>query len=289
MKDKLLEIDWATLSKQAVLFWDGLGSRTVSTITVLLVGMMVRWVVIAWLEKDTDMSSTTLVQWRHRVRNATFILVAVFLLIIWAPQLRTFAVSVVAVAMAFVIALKELISCITGSVIRASVDGSTIGGRITIKGVHGDVVANNILSTTLLEVNENGQRTGRTVVIPNSMFLTESAVTETAEENEFVLLYVPIPVGKDADWCALQDKLLDMGTVISEPYMREAQKRFARFKRKFGLNTPNPEPRVQIDWPEADKIILSLRLAVPAAQENRIRQEILRGILHEVRPIAAPQ
>lgn len=288
MKDKFLAIDWATFSKNALLFWDGLGSRTVSTITVILIGMILRWVITTWLEKDTDMSSTAMAQWRHRIRNTTFILVAIFLLIIWAPQLRTFAVSVVAVAMAFVIALKELISCITGAVIRASVDGSTIGGRITIKGIHGDVVATNILSTTLLEVNQNGQRTGRTIVIPNSLFLTESAITETAEENEFVLLYVPIPVGKHVDWRDLQDKLMAIGTTISEPYMREAQKRFAKFKRKFGLNTPSPEPRVQIDWPEADKIILNLRLAVPAAEENRIRQEILRGVLHDIRPVAEP-
>lgn len=288
MKDKFLAIDWTAFSQQALLFWDGLGSRTVSTITVLLTGMVLRWVIIAWLEKDTDMSPTTLVLWRHRVRNATFILIAILLLIIWAPQLRTFAVSVVAVAMAFVIALKELISCITGSVIRASVDGSTIGGRITIKGIHGDVVANNILSTTLLEVNEYGQRTGRTIVIPNSLFLTESAVTETVEENEYVLLNVPIPVSKTTHWLTLQEKMLEIGTTISEPYMREAQKRFAKFKRKFGFNTPGPEPKVQIEWPDADKITLNLRLAVPAAQENRIRQEILRGILHETHPVAAP-
>jgi small-conductance mechanosensitive channel len=288
MKDKFLAIDWAVLSKEAMLFWDGLGSRTVSTLTVILVGMIIRWVIITWLEKDNTMSSTTLVQWRHRIRNSTFILIAVLLLIIWAPQLRTFAVSVVAVAMAFVIALKELISCITGSVIRASVDGSTIGGRITIKGIHGDVVANNILSTTLLEVNSYGQRTGRTVVIPNSLFLTESALTETVEENEFVLLNVPIPLSKETHWLTLQEKMLAIGTTISEPYMRDAQKRFAKFKRKFGFNTPGPEPKVQIEWPEADKITLNLRLAVPAAQENRIRQEILRGILHEIHPVAVP-
>jgi small-conductance mechanosensitive channel len=280
MKDSLLSYDWHGITKTLIVFWDNLSSRTLSTISLLLLAIVLRWLITAWLEKGTELPQPVIIKWRQRMRYAILIFTAVAMLVIWAPQLRTFALSIVAVAAALVVAFKELITCLTGAVIRASVEGAKIGGRITVKDIHGDVVANNILSTTLLEVNEFGQRTGRTVVMPNSLFLAESAYTETVDEHKYVLMVVPIPMHKDDAWEEVQEKLLQIGTVLSDPYIREAKKRFAQFNRKFGFNAPGPEPKVLIDWVEADKIILNLRLAVPVTEQNSMRQEVLRAVLH---------
>ncbi|HEY1096777.1 MAG TPA: mechanosensitive ion channel family protein [Alphaproteobacteria bacterium] len=281
MKDTFLSIDWHQMSLVTVAFWESLGSRATSTIAVLLAGILLRWLIGVWLEKDTSLPHPVVVQWRQRLRYVLLIIVGIALLIIWAPQLRTFAVSIVAVAAALVIAFKELITCLTGAVIRAGVEGAKIGGRITIKEIHGDVVGNNILSTTLLEVNDFGQRTGRTVIVPNSMFLTESAYTETVDEHRYVLTMISVPLHKDDDWLGVQEKLMQIGTLLSEPYMREAKKRFAQFNRKFGFNAPGPEPKVLIDWIDPDKITLNLRMAVPVTEQNSMRQEVFRAILHK--------
>lgn len=280
------QIDFAFYLKQAasdvVKFGDRLDTKTVSSIVLIILVVFARWLILKWLDKDTDLSQTTVIKWRQRLRYISLLFIGVALLIIWAPQLRTFAVSIVAVAAALVIAFKELISCLTGAIIRASVEGARIGGRITIDKVHGDVVANNIMSTVMVEVNDFGQRTGRTVVIPNSAFLNQNVYTETLDENKYILMVVSIPMKREDNWQAVQDKMVTIGTTLSEPYIREAKKKFSHFNRKFGLNAPGPEPKVLIDWPDPDKILLNLRMAVPVTEQNSMRQEVFRAILADL-------
>ncbi len=279
MKQPDFSLDPTTFATSFVVFWHSLDSKTLSSILLLTLAVLARWLILKWLEKDTDLAQTTVIRWRQRTRYISLLFVGVALLIIWAPQLRTFAVSIVAVAAALVLAFKELITCLTGAIIRASVEGARIGGRITIDTVHGDVVASNILSTVLIEVNDYGQRTGRTIVVPNSQFLSKNVYTDTLDEHRYVLMMVPIPMQRTDDWHTMQDRLIQIGTTLSEPYIREAKKKFNQFNKKFGLNAPGPEPKVIIDWHEHDKIILNLRMAVPVTEQNSMRQEVYRAML----------
>lgn len=266
-------------SSDLVRFWNGLDSKTVSSTLLIIVVLMIRWVIVAWLQKNDTVAPHVINQWKHRIRYITLIFCTLAILIIWAPELRAFAVSIVAVAAALVIGLKEIITCFLGTIIRANVEGAEIGGRIAIGNVHGDVVATDILSTTILEVNDFGQRTGRTVVVPNSMYLTSPAITESAEERKYILLTVSIPLKRDDDWKKIEQTLLETGRSLSEPYMKEAKKHFGRFNRKFGFDAPGPEPRVMFEWNDPDKITVILRFAVPVAEQHKKRQQIFRAVL----------
>lgn len=269
------------IDRMAIL-WQALdSSKSISTIILVTVALVARSLIVAWLHKNTEIAPHIINHWNQRLRHATSLIIVILILIIWAPELRTFAVTLVAVAAAIVIALKEIITCFTGSIIRATVEGTRIGGRIVINNVHGDVVATDMMSTTILEVNDHGQRTGRTVVLPNSFFITNPTITESADDRIYILMMLGIPVKKDGEWQAIETILLEAGMRISEPYIKEAKKHFARFNRRYGFNAPGPEPKVLIDWTEPEKIIVNLRMAVPVTEQNAIRQEILRIVLRE--------
>jgi hypothetical protein len=66
------------------------------------------------------------------VRNLSIAIVLFGLLSIWAEELRTLAVSLIAFAVAAVIATKELILCASGPLVRAAGDADGIGDRIEI-------------------------------------------------------------------------------------------------------------------------------------------------------------
>lgn len=258
-------------------------SKGFSSLVLICVALLVRGLVILWLEKHTDISQHNLLQWRQRIRYITLIFTIVGMLIIWAPQLRTFALSIVAVAAALVVALKEIITCITGALIRTSVEGARIGGRIHIflpgTSVHGDVIALDILSTTILEVNDNGQRTGKTIVFPNSMFLLHPATTESIDNRRYVLIEVCVPVSKEQNWQTIETKLLSAAQAKIEPYLSDAKKYFQRFDRKYGFRAPGPEPKILLEWVDPQRLNLNLRMAVPVTEQNAIRQELIRAAL----------
>lgn len=144
--------------------------------SVALLGLLVaiRLVAIRLLRSKTGASPHIQRRWSATIRNVLFLLGVIGLVLIWAPQLRTFALSLTAVAVAFVVATKELILCFSGSFLRASTRSFSIGDRIEIGNSRGEVVDHNIFVTALHEFDGNVQYfqfTGRTVVIPNSILL----------------------------------------------------------------------------------------------------------------------
>ena len=271
--------DPKALLKSAISLWQQLDSKTISTIFLIVVMLCVRLVIVAWLEKSTDLPPHIVNRWKQRLYQLTMGAILIMLMVIWAPELRTFALTLVVVAAALVAAFKELITCFMGTFIRSNVEGAHTGGRIMINNVHGDVAATDLMSTTILEVNDYGQRTGKTVVVPNSFFIQNATTTESADDRKYVLMVVSIPLPPDENWLPTEQYLLEVGKQIVDPYLKEAKKHFARFNRRYGLDAPGPEPKVLIDWTDPQKITLNLRLAVPVTEQNARRQEILRFIL----------
>mgnify|MGYP001215256827 CR=1 FL=1 len=66
----------------------------------------------------------------------------------------------VAIAVALVIATKELILCVSGALIKGGARSFNIGDRIQVKEFRGDVIDQNLLTTTILEVGPGKVLTG---------------------------------------------------------------------------------------------------------------------------------
>lgn len=273
-------LNYNKLMEEAQLLWQHLdSSKSISTIVLVLMALIIRSIIAAWLDKNEKMPPHVLNTWKMRLQRTIVFLIIIMIVVVWAPELRTLAVTLVAVAMAIVIALKEIIMCFTGSIIRSTAEGARIGGRIVINGVHGDVAATDMMSTTILEVNDYGQRTGRTIVLPNSFFINYPTTTETGGDRKYILLTVGIPIKRNDDWQTIETILQEIGQQIADPYIKEARKHFGRFNRRYGFNVPEPDPTVLIDWHDPEKITINLRVAVPANEQDTKRQEIWREVL----------
>ncbi len=114
-------------------------------------------------------------RWTASLRNALIVVAMIGLVMIWAPQLRTFALSLTAFAVASVIAMKELILCISGSALRTLSRAYAVGDYIEIGGRRGEVMDFNLLVTRLRELEgQEGSfhRTGRDIILPHSLLFT---------------------------------------------------------------------------------------------------------------------
>tara|TARA_B100000678_G_C18216646_1_gene505530 strand:- start:657 stop:1502 length:846 start_codon:yes stop_codon:yes gene_type:complete len=115
-------------------------------------------------------------RWTANVRNGLVLIAIIGLLMIWAPQLRTFALSLTAFAVALVIATKELILCLSGSAYRTFTRAYTIGQIVEIGGHCGEVVDISLLSTQIRELDRNDGSIGaadHSVVVPHSLLLSQ--------------------------------------------------------------------------------------------------------------------
>ncbi|UAW96917.1 mechanosensitive ion channel [Halopseudomonas nanhaiensis] len=219
-------------------------------------------------------------RWLVNSRNGFLLLLLLGLVIIWGDELRTLALSIVAIAVAFVVATKELILCLTGSLLKSGSRSFNLGDRIQIKEFRGDVIDQSLLATTILEVGPGKtmhQRTGRVVVIPNALFVSEPVVNESfTEEYEFHVFTVPFK--REDDWQAAQQALLAAANRHAQPYLEQVRRHMKRVSSQRGLAVPSVDPRVTIQVPVASELHLVVRLPVKPGQRGALEQAILSEV-----------
>ena len=243
-----------------VLLLRSMGTRAVLRYEGLSIDVRRRWVVV--------------------LRNASVLLLLFGLLSIWAEELRTLAVSLIAFAVALVIATKELILCASGAIVRTAGDAYGVGERVEIAGMRGEVVDQSMLTTTLLEIGpgEAHQFTGRKIVVPNSLLLS-SPVINDAYYPGVDLHVIKIPLDETEDWEQAERLLLEAAKIECGAFVDEARTHLRLAESLRGVEAPSVEPRVTIQLPEPGHVELLLRVAAPARRKGRIEQAILRRYL----------
>jgi len=224
-------------------------------------------------------------RWLVQTRNGLVLLLILGIVLIWAEELRTVAISIVAIAVAFVVATKELILCVTGSILKMASRSFVIGDRIQVKDFRGDVIDQNLLSTTILEVGPGKlthQRTGRMAVIPNSLFVSEPVINESYT-HDYLLHVFTIPFKREDDWQAASDALLASAKRHCAPYLEDVRRHMEQLSRQRGLDVPNVDPRVTIQVPAAGEVHLVVRVPSKSGERNQLEQAIMLDVLGTAR------
>ncbi len=206
------------------------------------------------------------------------------LIMIWATPLRTLAVSFIALAVAVVIATKELILCVSGSVVRATSKSYAVGDRIEIAGkarrccgsefVHDDPARD---WTRAVQPSIHG----RAIVIPNSLLLNTPLINETFT-HDYVLHVFCIPLTAGDDWQTAEQILLEAAQIECSPFLEQARMYMKNIESQHGLDSPTVAPRVTLQIPEPGKINLLLRIPSPSRRKGRLEQAILRRYLSQI-------
>jgi len=254
-----------------------------STVVLLALVFLIRLGIQHALLKTVELSVESRRRWAVNIRNVLLIVFILGIISIWAPRLQTFAVSIFAVAVALVLATKELIACLSGSGLRMLTKAYSLGDRIEIGGIRGNVVDHNALTTTILEIGPgqtSHQYTGRAMVIPNS-FLFIHPLTNETYTKKFRLHIITIPLSTDDDWKTAEHLLLKAGQEEAAPYIEEARNYLKKLEGKLWLDVPSVEPRVTVQLPEPGRINLLLRVPCPTQYPSRLEQAILKKFLAE--------
>lgn len=261
---------------------DAVLSLLASTLILIVVIFILRALTTRFIQR-TVQSPELRGKWLVNSRNGFLLLMLLGLVMIWGEELRTLALSIVAIAVAFVVATKELILCFTGSILKSGSRSFVLGDRIQIKDLRGDVIDQTLLATTILEVGPGKhlhQRTGRRIVIPNALFVSEPVVNESFTTHYDFHVFT-VPFKREDNWQAAQTALLDSANRHCQPYLELVRRYMSKIGNQRGLMMPSVEPRVTIQVPVAGEIHLTVRLPVKVGERNFIEQAILGEVFTE--------
>lgn len=214
-------------------------------------------------------------------RNVTLLLVLVGLAVIWATQIQTLALSMFAVAAAVVVATKELIMCLSGSILRSVTQQYSVGDYIEVNGLRGRVVDINLLNTLMMQIGPNalvGQLSGKTLSFPNSLLLSHSVRRDNIL-GDYVIhtVEIPVPIHLDSDeiLCRLKAVL----EPLCAPYVPEIQRHLANVQAEKLFITPAAQPRIT-RVPHDDKVYnIIVRFASPVPKRLEIQQAVMDEFL----------
>ncbi|MFO0775241.1 MAG: mechanosensitive ion channel family protein [Nitrospiraceae bacterium] len=255
------------------------------TIVLIVAIIALRALLVRWVSDQKGLTVEARRRWVIHIRNAMLLLFGVGMSAIWANELQAFAVSLVALAAAMVIATKELILCISGSALRASSRFYGIGDRVQVGTQRGIVLDHDLFATTLLEVGPgqvSNLATGRVVIFPNSMLFTTPIINETFSKD-FVFHILVVPLRNEDDWQEGERVLLEAAKMECAEFLPGAKDYLQAVEEKQLVEAPNPEPKVTLHIDEPGRINLVLRFPVPVRARARTEQAILRRFLTEMR------
>lgn len=248
---------------------------------IIAVVLIIRRITLSQIRGDVAFLSENQRNWMSRTKNGTFTLLVVILFILWQSEISEFALSLTAIAVAIVVASKEIILCFTGSIQRASSRSFRIGDWIEVGKISGQVIEHNMMATVIQEIDlHHGQYqyTGKTATLPNSMFFTYP-VKNLNFMKRYVYHDFSIVVKDFVNLYPLFPGLLKQIEAHSEHFFEVARRYNAVIERHAGVDLPGPEPHIHVSSGATGEQVVHFIIFCPTEQASHIEQEIRRDFM----------
>ncbi|MFB9136687.1 mechanosensitive ion channel family protein [Vibrio sp. AK197] len=248
-------------------------------IFLLVVG--VRRFTLGQIRGDHAFVSDEQRKWMSRTKNGSFIALVLLLFILWQSEISQFALSVTAIAVAIVVASKEIILCFTGSIQRASSRSFRIGDWIEVGTICGEVIEHNMMATVLQEIDlHHGQYhfTGKTATLPNSMFFT-FPVKNLNFMKRYVYHNFNIVV---KEFVNLYPLVAPLEQKIEEHchYFSEVARRYnVMIEKHAGVDLPGAEPHIHISSTPTAEQNVHFMIFCPTDKAVHLEQLIRRDFM----------
>lgn len=257
--------------------------KLIFTGIILLLAVSVRRIVLSQIRGDAALLTEYQRKWMSSTKNGTFAATLFVLFVLWQPEISQFALSVTAIAVAIVVASKEIILCFTGSIQRASSRSFRIGDWIEVGKLSGEVIEHNMMATVIQEIDlQNGQYhyTGKTATLPNSMFFTFPVKNLnfmkryvfhnfTVVVPEFVNLYPLLP--------AMHERIEQHFS----HFIDVARRYNSMIEKHAGVDLPNAEPHIEITSAPAGEQVVHFMIFCPTERATQLEQLIRRDFMEE--------
>lgn len=251
----------------------------------IFIGVVVlsRFLLIRVTTRGAEVLTKDQRRWIVRIKNTAIVVGMLGIIMIWAPQLHTLALSLTAIAVAIVVALKEVILCITAAFVRVTTTPFRVGDWIVLEDQAGEVVDIDAFTLRIQEVDIKGgsyEYTGRIITIPNSKIFTANVVNLNYTRRGHMYRDVSVNIAyQDIDPTRLLD---DFRQIVKDAYndhREKANETVRRAVRKSGVGLASPDPDVGLRTTELGHYALSTRLFVPVEKGADIAAQIVQRTL----------
>ncbi len=262
---------------------------TLGAITVfLLLRGLLRWLARLVVPRGKEWLEFWI---RQGITLATALLMLLTVLSIWFDQPSRLATALGLVTAGLAFALQKVVTAFAGYMVILRGNTFSVGDRIVMGGVRGDVIALGFLQTTIMEMGQppsveaadpevwvrSRQYTGRVVSVSNGQIFEEPVYNYT---RDFPYLWeeIMIPVSYTDDRAKVEEILLEVGRRHSVHVTQVSREALERMRKRYFVKDAEFEPKVYLritdNWVE-----LTLHFVVEERGVREVKDKMNREIL----------
>ena len=247
-------------------------------LTALIAGaaLAVRWLAIRRIRRESGILKTADRRAISVLHHGAVAIVLATVVLIWLPQLQRFMLSITAIAVALVVATKELLLCLLGTLMIRTSQAFVIGDWIAVQERFGEVIERNLLSTMIQEVEPRGYTyTGRTVVLPNSLFLGSSVANQNFLKR-YQFHAFSITIDPDAFPFDAEERLAQRLKSLTAPFAEVARRYNHMLELRTGIDIPDPEPSIEFATNDTAKLVTTMTVFCPTERIVELEKAMVR-------------
>jgi small-conductance mechanosensitive channel len=231
---------------------------------------------------------------RQAISVATLLLSIIGFLSIWFDDPTRLATALGLVTAGLAFALQRVVTALAGYLVILRGNNFTVGDRIAMGGVRGDVIGLGPIQTTIMEMGQppavqgadppmwvrSRQYTGRVVTESNDKIFDEPVYNFT-RDFPYIWEEIALPIPYTADRERAEQILLSAATHFTADIQQDGREAMKEMTRRFAVQAMSVEPRVFYrltdNWLE-----LSLRFLTEAHGVRDIKDAMSRRILSDL-------
>jgi small-conductance mechanosensitive channel len=270
------------------------GRNVLATIILLVAVWGLRWLLqrlAIWLERVRSTEHSRF--WVHQGINLfSTLLVILGLMSIWFGDPANLATAIGLITAGLAFALQRVVTSVAGYFVILRGNTFSIGDRITMGGVRGDVIDVGLIQTTIMEMGppagvqatdpalltQSRQYTGRVVIVSNARIFDDPIYNYT-RDFPFLWEEITLSVPHTVDRAAVERIMLDVAGRHTSGISEAGRKALGRMRQAYLVQPSATDPRVYVRLAGAT-LELTVRFLTEAQESRDLRDAVTRDILH---------
>lgn len=231
---------------------------------------------------------------RQAIRLGTTVLLLLGLASIWFDDPTRLATALGLVTAGLAFALQRVITAFAGYFVILRGKTFNVGDRITMGGVRGDVIALDLIQTTIMEMGQPPaeqaaepamwvkarQYTGRVVTVTNDKVFSEP-VYNYSRDFPYIWEEMTLPIGFTADRRRAEQILLEVATRHTRPFHELGEAAIAEMSRRYFMKSTDLGPRVFYRLTDG-RLELTVRFIAEESVIRELKDAMSRDLLEAI-------
>jgi len=275
------ELETATGQPERQIRRSAIYKKLIQTGLVLLIGYCLIFVFVRIINRRIkDLKVKYLV--RKNVIYLLNILIILYIVFVWVQNIGSITIFLGVVSVGIALALQEAILCLAGWFLILVRRPFSVGDRIELGGVKGDVIDIRPFQTLLLEIGnwvQADQSTGRIVNVPNSMVFKK----ENYNYNrgfEFIWNEIKVLVTFESDWRRAEEIMTRHAAKQAEGMEEIVKGKIDDMTRRYMIHYEKFTPIVYVDIKDSG-VELTLRYLTEVRKRRTTADALCRAVLED--------